>query len=138
MKKKIFFFLFLIAVATGGSVFAKPGDDVSFVLTDTDVSKNAFLKITTTGAQSIPDSKAKITINSVKQSLVGIDVNYSCDNAPGNVQFYFTAYFTEGRKPVTWYNKEKITSPRKSSTFRFPLRNWLYIESLSIEYTIFK
>jgi hypothetical protein len=135
MKKKVALIVLLIAVVSVGSVYAKPGDLVWFTLKDTDLNKMGMGM--GTDAKFVDGSKAKITVNWVKQSLVGIDVNYSCANAPGNVLFKFTAYFSAGRKPVTWTNTEKITSPRNSSTFKFTLANYLYLDNVVIEYYIY-
>jgi hypothetical protein len=135
----------LLLAATAGTVFAKPGDSVAFrgVGGMLDLSGRENLNDNSPGERILygDDTKnvtvhnkkyAKIKILGVKQSLLGIDVTYSCDNAPGKVVFYFTAYFTAGRNPVSWENQENITSSRKSSTFKFTLANYLYLDYVTI------
>jgi hypothetical protein len=97
MKKRIVLMALLLAVAAVSSVFAQNGRNIS-------CSYNVG-----------PD----ITINSVEQTLVGLNVNYSANKAVGSVRFNFTSYDENGNVWKEWSNEEAIVTARDSSTFRF-------------------
>ena len=135
MKKRIGFMVLLIAVAAGMAFAQNSGGYNGRPIPFQIYKDGGFATPYYRDIVYHPENRMnpdQITITSVTQTLVGVNVTYDCNDIKQDVLFRFRASFNDGSPDKTWEDVEKLRGWRSGSTWRFTVLNCYRIKQLDI------